>query len=370
MRGWALGGFVAFGVVLLLCAPNARAQDAATSLAPGLTRPWGPRLSYSTTAGCLDEETFHHAVAFFHRGADPFDPNAADELRVKFMKVRGGYRSIVQKIPAQGAPWPEEESTGATCAEVFQDTARLASMRVPDRPKPAPAPVAEPAPTDLVPPPEPPVPPPDPIASKAPSPAPVSPEPFPPASRTKESTRPMDLTITLSAAALLTAGFTADVGPGIQIGAGLRRDWFSIDLEVRGVFPSAAWARAPILPDKPTNPQHFDLSQLSAQLVPCVRFATYFAGCGVVGVYTLIAHNSLATVFPLGFSIGPRFGGELPLGDTFALFGFAEALFAPGQPFVGYRDPSAPGKDDAANVVWRQSLVSGFFGAGVSVKFP
>jgi len=363
MRGRALGGFVAFCAVLLLCGPNARAQDAATSLAPGLTKPWGPRLSYSTTAGCLDEETFHHAVAFFHRGADPFDPNAADELRVKFMKVRGGYRSIVQKIPAQGAPWPEEESTGATCAEVFQDTARLASMRVPERPKAAPPPPAPP------PPPEPPPPPPDPIASKAPSPAPVSHEPFPPASRTKESTRPMDLTITLSAAALLTAGFTADVGPGVQISAGLRRDWFSIDLEARGVFPGKAWASAPILPTKATNPQHFDLSQLSAQLVPCVRFATYFAGCGVVGVYTLITQDRPGTFFLPAWHIGPRLGIELPLGESFALFGFAEALFAPGQPFVDYPYPSAPDKDNAPNVVWRQSVVSGFFGAGVSVKF-
>jgi hypothetical protein len=53
----------------------------------------------------------------------------------------------------------------------------------------------------------------------------------------------MDLTLTLSTAFLATAGFTADVGPALQIAGGLRRDWFSFDLEARVVFPSKVYAR-------------------------------------------------------------------------------------------------------------------------------
>lgn len=90
----------------------------------------------------------------------------------------------------------------------------------------------------------------------------------------------MDLTITLSTAFVLTAGFTANAGPALQVGGGVRYDWFSVDLELRGVFPSAVWANEVVDPSRPGEPVAFDLSQLSAQLVPCVRFATYFFGPG------------------------------------------------------------------------------------------
>jgi hypothetical protein len=178
----------------------------------------------------------------------------------------------------------------------------------------------------------------------------------------------MDLAITASAAFLMTAGLTANVGPALQIGGGLRYDWLSLDLELRSVFPSLAHAREAVDPSKATVPTAFDLSQLSAELVPCLRFATYFAGCGVVGTYTFIKQD-YSTVFAPGWLVGPRFGAEVPIGERFALFAFAEALFYPQPDAQRYVLPSAPGKADENNVLWRSSPVSGYFGAGVLVKF-
>lgn len=66
------------------------------------------RLSYTAAPGCFDEETFHHAVAsFMDKGRDPFDASSPVVLRVRFQKVRGGYRGSVQKVPESGEPWPK-----------------------------------------------------------------------------------------------------------------------------------------------------------------------------------------------------------------------------------------------------------------------
>lgn len=355
----------------------ARAQDAApsTAPAPAPVKPWGPRLEFVGVPGCVDETDFRNAVATIFDGVDPFDPESPRVLRVTFTKGAGGVRVTLVYTPADGKAWPPEPISGAPCFAIVQAAARTASWRAGDPPKTPPPAPPPPPPPEPTPPPAPSKPPPDPVPSHGSRVAPVnfaelrSPPPPPPP--------PMDLTITLSTAVLMTAGFTANVGPALQLGAGLRHDWFSLDLELRGVFPGIAWARDPIpLEDRlpghesdPLVPQYFDLSQLSAQLVPCVRFATYFAGCGVVGAYTLITQDATTTSFFPGWTIGPRFGVEVPLGERFAVFGFAEALFAPYGALQGYRDPSAPEKNDAPNVRWERSIVSGFFGAGVSVKF-
>ena len=353
-------------LAVLSAAATARAQDAAPVVLVESVIP--TRLEYTAAPGCFDEETFHHAVAsFMEKGRDPFDASAPVVLRVTFKKVRGGYRGSVQKIPAAGEPWPEEDWTGPTCEGVFREIARLASMSVLGPPKPAQPPPA-PAP-DTTPPPDPPKPPPDPVPSQVPRVAPASfaqlhftpPQPPPPPP-------PMDLTITLSTAFVLTAGFTADVGPAVQLAGGLRYDWFSLDLELRGVFPGRVVASEQLDPNVPRPPRAFDLSQMSAQLVPCARFATYFAGCGVVGAYVQVTQDRTQgnNVFP-GWIIGPRFGVEVPFAQRFAVFGFAEALFAPMYSFQEYA--VVPEQEDSPGIRWDQSIVSGFFGVGVSVKF-
>ena len=355
-------------LVLAATAPAARAEDAAQVVLVESVVP--TRLSYTAAPGCYDEEAFHHAVAsFMDKGRDPFDASAPVVLRVTFKQVRGGYRGSLQKIPATGEPWPEEDWTGPTCEGVFREIARLASMRVlgppkPVQPPPTPAPAPDP---DPKPPPDPPQPAPDPVPSQGSRVAPTSFEelPFKPP---KPPPPPMDLTVTLSTAFVLTAGFTADVGPAFQVGAGLRRDWFSLDLELRGVLPGRVVASEQLDPSNPRSPRPFDLSQLSAQLVPCARFATYFAGCGVVGAYMLVTQDrTQGTHFYPGWSIGPRLGVEVPFAKRFAVFGFAEALFAPLPTHQEYAVVIE--QADSPGIRWNQSIVSGFFGAGVSVKF-
>ena len=361
----AVGVLVSFAVAVSL---PARAQEAAPVVLVESVIP--TRLSYTAAPGCYDEEAFHHAVAsFMDKGRDPFDASAPVVLRVTFKQVRGGYRGSLQKIPAAGEPWPEEDWTGPTCEGVFREIARLASMRVlgppkPVQPPPAPAPAPDP---DPAPPPDPPKPQLNPVPSQGSRVAPVSFEesPFKPP---KPPPPPMDLTVTLSTAFVLTAGFTADVGPAFQVGAGLRHDWFSLDLELRGVLPGRVVASQQLDPSIPRTPRPFDLSQLSAQLVPCARFATYFAGCGVVGAYTLITQDrTQGTHYLPGWTIGPRLGVEVPFAERFAVFGFAEALFAPlgaGQEYA-----VVPEQADSPGIRWNLSIVSGFFGAGVLVKF-
>lgn len=185
----------------------------------------------------------------------------------------------------------------------------------------------------------------------------------------------MDLTIAISASALMTAGFTADVGPGFQLGAEVRGDVFGLGLELRGVLPGKVYAREPIPPEivrypnpgGATYPQEFDVSQFTALLVPCFRFANLFAACGVVQAGALIVQTRAATDVDEVVSFGPRFMVELPLGDAFGVFGFGEALFTPDTGSILLGIPG--GGQPAPNVQWTRSPVSGFFGAGLSLKF-
>src|SRR5689334_8662428 len=56
-----------------------------------------PRLAYTRgPAECLSEEDFRREVAIALDGGDHFDPTAPDVLRVRFEKVQGGYRGIIE----------------------------------------------------------------------------------------------------------------------------------------------------------------------------------------------------------------------------------------------------------------------------------
>lgn len=179
----------------------------------------------------------------------------------------------------------------------------------------------------------------------------------------------MDLTIAVTASALMTVGFTADVGPGLQIGAEARyQEWFSLGLEVRGVLPQRVFARDKVDPTIGYSmEQQLDVSQVTAQLVPCLRFTTWLGVCGVAQGGLLVAHSpEIESLLP-SLAFGPRVHFELPLGERFALFAFGEALFTEGH-FIDFRDPGPDG-EPAPNVMWRQSTVSGFFGGGMLLKF-
>jgi hypothetical protein len=160
---------------------------------------------------------------------------------------------------------------------------------------------------------------------------------------------------------LMTAGFTADVGPGMWIGAELRpTKSFSIDLEVRGVFPAYVVASKPLDPTKPSlSPVKPDVSNVEALLVPCFRYSVLMA-CAVAhfGITNVQTPVYLSQGQSWGF--GPRLGVEIPLGDRFAIRAYGDALFdfQPAQFDIFDR-----------NLKWTQNVVSGFFGAGIVVNF-
>ncbi|MFO0589214.1 MAG: hypothetical protein U0441_16880 [Polyangiaceae bacterium] len=351
--------------VVLLPASSAFAQGApedAPEASPS-TKPWGPRLSYTTVPECAPESTFRDAVAVFYGAEDPFNPESPDLLRVTIAKTVGGYRGSVQYVPASGAPWPMEEVTHASCSALFHSLVLMATLRTPNRPESPPAPLPTTKPTPQKPPSKPS----NPVFSE---PSPARPEPTFEKQPQPPPSPPMDLTIALTASALMTAGFTADVGPAFQIGAEARySDWFSLGLEFRGVLPGKVYARE--VYDK-TNPysseRAFDASQVSALLVPCLRFAKYFAGCAVGQAGFIVGQTSVETSYAPSFGVGPRLRAELPLGDRFAAFAFGEALFYPeAQGFV--YDLAGPNGEPAPNVLWYPSIVSGFVGAGLLAKF-
>lgn len=170
----------------------------------------------------------------------------------------------------------------------------------------------------------------------------------------------MDLSIAISAGALLTAAFSADVGPGVWVGAGLRGGPFAVDLELRGILPAKAFAREPYDPKNPrTTVQQLDVSSFTVNLVPCARFK-YLLGCGVLQAGALFESGSVHSFsVDRQLAVGPRVGVELPFADRFAVFGFAEVLITLDQRAFSFT---------YANVKWAESTGTVFFGAGASIN--
>lgn len=319
------------------------------------------RLQYARgPAGCLSEIDFRREVAIAGQtGEDRFGADGPGVLRVWFERLPDGrYRGTVRHTDAAGEK-TETVELHSNCEVLGRWVALDAYYYLPAQPEPA----ADPAPQA-------------PLPLPAWSPPPLPPQRFPPPALPAPSlldafsrlVRSMDLTIGLSGLVLMTAGYTDNVAPGFGIGIDVRSEYFSLGLELRGVLPSKAVARDLLIPGKARPPVEFDVGQLGALLVPCARFAKYFAGCAVLEPFWVTAQVSDATDFIPGFAVGPRFAVEVPLGDRFAAFGFAEALFAvasAGEKFsTPPNDPTVPG------VLWDQSIVSGFFGVGLAVKFP
>ena len=179
----------------------------------------------------------------------------------------------------------------------------------------------------------------------------------------------MDLTVGLSTYVMMTAFLSADVGPAVGVAGSVGGEIFRVNVEFRGVLPSRAYAREVVPGATSSFPVEFDLSQLTALLVPCAAYK-WFVGCGVAQFGWLIGKSSVSSGAIASYGFGPRLGFEVPFAERFAAFGFGEVLFAPTPAGFEFTEP-VPGDPDAprANTRWRQSVASGFFGAGVSVKF-
>lgn len=336
----------------LACVRPARGQE----VPPGGVdaRPKAPRLSYKQgPAQCLPEDLFRAEVAIALDGGDYFDDTAPDVVRVWFEKIPGGYRGTVEYTDAKGHKDPWIVKTGPLCETLGRWVGGAASDYIPPHlwrkapAEPAPCPVCVPSkPAAWVPPVLPP--------QRLDHPSPRRPE-------------DMDVTIGLSGLALMTAGLTADAGPGFGIMADVRGEVISLGLELRGVLPARTVASNPIPGKVKNGDAEFDLSQWTALLVPCARWK-FLVGCGVAqaGVFNWKNRFEEGTLPVLSF--GPRVGLDIPLGDQFGVFGFAEALFAASQAGLDFDRPGTP-DGTPKNAEWTQSIVSGFFGVGASVRF-
>jgi hypothetical protein len=176
----------------------------------------------------------------------------------------------------------------------------------------------------------------------------------------------MDPFFLIKAAPLLSAGFTANPALGVHVGAELRGEMVSVGIEIRYVLPGRVDATEPADPILESSVHSFDLSQISALLVPCLRFATYFAGCLPALGGAAIAHPPVELGVVALFAIGPRLTADYPFTERFGIYGFGEALVTGTSAPFEFLEPGPGGK--APNVLWYPGPVSGYFGAGLWLK--
>lgn len=179
----------------------------------------------------------------------------------------------------------------------------------------------------------------------------------------------MDLSVGLHTYLMMTAFLSADVGPAVGLGGEVRGEVFGVSAEFRAVLPSRAYAREPVPGATSSFPVEFDLSQLSALFLPCARYK-YFVGCGAVQIGMFVMQSSASLETQASVSFGPRLGFEVPFAERFAAFGFGEVLFTPSPAVFNFilPPPNNP-EQPVANTRWKQSVASGFLGAGLSIKF-
>jgi hypothetical protein len=348
---------------VLAFAGRARAQDVSVEgVRPALGQK-APRLSYARgPAECLSEDGFRDEVAIALHGADLFDESAPDVLRVWFEKVPGGYRGTLEYTDADGRKEPPKPQSYYNCEILGRMLGTSASYYLRRRSGTAAPDVPPPAAPPQVPPTAPPAAEPLRCSLCVPS------QPALPRSRCEPPPDDMDVTIGLTGFALMTAFYTANVGPGVGLMADVRGELLSFGLELRGIFPGRVYANEPIYPDDPTKQTRvveLDVSQVSAAAVPCVRWK-YFVGCGVAQLGATMLKDTVQMSTVTTFLFGPRLGFEVPITERFAIFGFGEALFIGQGAGVRYDiDNDAP----AANTRWGQSIASGFFGLGLTTTF-
>jgi hypothetical protein len=179
----------------------------------------------------------------------------------------------------------------------------------------------------------------------------------------------MDVKIAVSAYGMMSWLLTPNVAPAIGVSVEGRGEIFSVAGEIRSVLPSRVLVTEQV-PGKPVGyPMEMDVRQHTVLVVPCARWR-YLVGCAVGQIGFFRLQTAVAGTSPLAVALGPRVGFEVPFAQRFAVFGFAEALFSPYRANISYVLPPPDAPDaPAANVRWVQPVGSGFFGAGLSVKF-
>ena len=346
-------------------------------------------------AGCPAESALRERVADAFDFHDPFVPSgrrATSHMRVEISGAQGTFRGTVSIVDARGVTLATSSEQHADCdalvwvighrvaLAILRRTASTTQPAARSQPDASSSPSSVAAPDAAA------------ASASTSSPAPSSTAPSSPAqtpSSTPASTRPpasapapalrastpagrpsppvcddrcLDgrgskaLAIEVAAGPLFTVGLTADVGPGVWLAASVRRDWFSVGIEARGVLPAVTITYEPGRSSYATT--------LSGLVAPCVRWKI-LAGCAFVEVgsflFTIPGHSS-AELSAL-VSLGPRAAVEIPLFGGLSVRVLGELALHPYLPVFHVRTSSAP---DARVETWVTPIASGVFAAGLA----
>lgn len=303
--------------------------------------------------GCPEEAEFRVRAASAFDDEDPFVGKgevAGSRMRVEITRSGGLYRGVYSRVDEQGNALTASVEEHRDCDALVWMLADRMHLSIRRRPVPAPA---------------------CPACSEPVCPAcPPRPPPAAPVCDAacmelikedlcKRYGRCMDLTVTVMAGGLMSAGWTLDVGPGAWLGFEVRHDWLSVGAEFRGMFPAAALGYY-------NSPPYSDLLSFSGVLVPCARWKVLF-GCLAVELgqwtFTLPGGISARERSDVLFGAGPRAGVDVPIAAGFSGRAFAEMLLRPYAPRGNIIDLGDP--NDAVRV-WQLPVVSGFFGIGIA----
>jgi hypothetical protein len=325
---------------------------AAPKVDPTRARAGATRLVYVRKSGaerCPDEEVLRFRTVGGFGQLDPFVKNGTDApwtLRVVLSPEGKGFAAEMSHLDASGEPVDGTTVRYDNCDGLVWAAAYEMTLAIGPFPSPPPACPACPA------------------CPKPPAPPPPEPRCDAACMQKVEKAlcekygRCMDLTLAVMAGGLMSAGLTLEVGPGAWLGFEVKRDWFSIGVEVRGMFPAAAQRYF-------ASPPNSDFFSFSGLLVPCARWKWLF-GCAFVEagsfVFT-IPGGSKGDYSNLLLSVGPRAGVDVPIGAGFSGRAFADLAIRPYLPGVTVTDLNDP---DQPTLEWRLPLASGFFGLGIA----
>lgn len=345
---------VAAGVAVVLAARGALADGPRPKLVEGdvtLDYRRGPG-----TAACPDEAALRERAADAFDFRDPFVPRgaaASGHMRIEIERAGSAYQGKVLLVDDAGDALASSTEEHADCDALVWLLGHRVALAVLRRPA-----------ADA----------PDPAISKPISDAPLAvvriPVPLhePPVAcdalcaealakgAAARAEPPREPAFSLSAGGLLTAGWTADVGPGAWIGGAARAGLFSLGLELRSTFPARTLT--------------FDADRsasgttLSAAAIPCAHWKV-FAGCLLVeaGAFLFLVPSPRTPIVSDALvSLGPRLAIDLPLGAGLAVRAAAELAIHPYLPIFTVRATSAP---DSPVKRWTTPLLSGALGLGL-----
>jgi hypothetical protein len=343
---------IAAGVAVLLAARGVVAQAPVAKLFEGdvtLDYRRGPG-----TAACPDEAALRERAADSFDFRDPFVARgqpASAHMRIAIERAGAAYQGKVLLLDDAGATLTASTEEHADCDALvwlLGHRVALAILRRPPATAALPAPSSDPAPAAVR----------IPVPLPAPTPAcdarcaaqiasAVGVRPAP----------PREPTLSFAAGGLLTAGWTADVGPGAWLAASAREGALSLGLELRSAFPAPALTYAPNHTASATS--------VSAVAVPCAHWKLV-AGCVFAEIgahFFLVPGSDMPLISEALVALGPRLALDVPLGAGLSARAFADLAVHPYLPIFSVRVTSASDTDVRR---WTTPPISGLFGLGVA----